>query len=334
MKTGNGFLFDIQAKSSNELLRKMHQVKVENAKSSKESSHVNIIGGNIQKLDHHKQPLAIRNVIQTQRKKQDQLKRSLDNIVSAQQMKPIESDKGFVHRGIKRQLEVEASKKIVESMKGFCENNNLKKLKSTVDHQVEGPTKSHSSKKFDEQDKEVKQENTLKRQGKSTFGNQVKGSTESYASKKFDEQNKEVRQDNTNKRQGKSTLGNQVQCSTESHASKKIDEQTKELRQDNTLMRQGKSTTGNKVQGSTVDRQACKNKKYIPKCPALALDDYIEMRKEQHGIEEAGDEDIEENEMEDDMENDINYESDEIEGADENEVEGNVLIVLIVGMLV
>lgn len=58
------------------------------------------------------------------------------------------------------------------------------------------------------------------------------------------------------------------------------------------------------------------------------------MRKEQCGIEEACDEDIEENEMEDDMENDINYESDEIEGADENEVEGNVLIVLIVGMLV
>lgn len=87
-------------------------------------------------------------------------------------------------------------------------------------------------------------------------------------------------------------------------------------------MRQGKSTTGNQVQGSTVDRQSCKNKKYIPKCPALALDEYIEMRKEQHGIEEAGDEDIEKNEMEDDMENDINYESDEIERADENEVEG------------
>lgn len=58
-------------------------------------------------------------------------------------------------------------------------------------------------------------------------------------------------------------------------------------------MRQGKSTTGNQVQGSTVDRQSCKNKKYIPKCPALELDEYIEMRKEQHGIEEAGDEDIE-----------------------------------------
>ncbi|RHN51736.1 hypothetical protein MtrunA17_Chr6g0472181 [Medicago truncatula] len=246
MKTGNGFLFDIQAKYSNELLRKMNQIKVENAKSSKESSHVNIIGGNIQKLDHHKQPLAIRNVIQTQHNKQDQLKRSLDNIVPAQQMKPIESDKGFVHRGIKRQLEVEASKKIVEPMKGFCENNNLKKLKSTVDYQLEGPTKSHSSKKFDEQYKEVRQENTLKRQGKSTFGNQLKGSTESYALKKFDEQNKEVRQDNTLKRQGKSTLGNQVQCSTESHASKKIDEQTKELRQNNTLMRQGKSTTETK----------------------------------------------------------------------------------------
>lgn len=109
MKTCNGFLFDIQAKSNNELLRKVHQVKVENAKSLKESSHVNLIGGNIQKVDHHKQPLAIRNVIQTQLKKKDQLKRSLSNIVSAQQMKPIESDKGFVHRGIKRQLEVEVS---------------------------------------------------------------------------------------------------------------------------------------------------------------------------------------------------------------------------------
>ena len=58
------------------------------------------------------------------------------------------------------------------------------------------------------------------------------------------------------------------------------------------------------------------------------------MRKEQRGIQEASDEDIEQNEMEDDMENDINYESEEIEGAGENEVEGNVLIVLIVGMLV
>lgn len=65
MKKGNGFLFDIQAKSSNELLRKMHKVKVENEKSSKESSHVNILSGNIQKLDHHKQPLGIRNMIQT-----------------------------------------------------------------------------------------------------------------------------------------------------------------------------------------------------------------------------------------------------------------------------
>ena len=35
MKAGNGFLFDIQAKSNNELLRKVHQVNVENAKSSK-----------------------------------------------------------------------------------------------------------------------------------------------------------------------------------------------------------------------------------------------------------------------------------------------------------
>jgi len=78
MKTSNGFMFDIQAKSSNELLRKVHQVKVENAKSSKESSHVNIIGGNIQKGNYQKQPLAIGNVIQTQLKKQDQLKRSLN----------------------------------------------------------------------------------------------------------------------------------------------------------------------------------------------------------------------------------------------------------------
>nr|XP_027186308.1 uncharacterized protein LOC113784359 [Cicer arietinum] len=68
---------------------------------------------------------------------------------------------------------------------------------------------------------------------------------------------------------------------------------------------------GNQVQGSMVHQQAYKKKKTIPKCPAMSLTKYLNKNKEQHGVEDSGDEDIEENEMEEG----INYESEESEGT-------------------
>jgi len=59
---------NFEAKAKNELLQKMHKDKVQNAKSSKETSHLNTIYGNTQKVDHQMQPLTIGNVIQTPQK--------------------------------------------------------------------------------------------------------------------------------------------------------------------------------------------------------------------------------------------------------------------------
>lgn len=59
---------NIKAKSNNELLWKMHKDRVQNAKSSKETSHLNTICGKTLKVDHQMQPLGIGNVIQTPQK--------------------------------------------------------------------------------------------------------------------------------------------------------------------------------------------------------------------------------------------------------------------------
>ncbi|WJX83636.1 hypothetical protein P8452_66284 [Trifolium repens] len=77
--------------------------------------------------------------------------------------KTVEPNKGFVKNN-NMQLEVEASIEIAAPSKLFVQNNNTKKkLKSMMDHQVKGSIESHVSKNIGEQNKEVRQNNNLKR---------------------------------------------------------------------------------------------------------------------------------------------------------------------------
>jgi hypothetical protein len=106
------------------------------------------------------------------------------------------------------------------------------------------------------------------------------------------------------------------------------------VRQNNNHKRPVKSTMENQVQGSTVDQQASKKRKTVPKCPAVPITEYLNKNKEQGGVDELDDEDIEESEMGEDIEKDMNYEGEEIEGTNVNTAEGNISIDLIGCLLV
>jgi hypothetical protein len=136
-------------------------------------------------------------------------------------------------------------------------------------------------------------------------------------------------QNNNIKNKSRSTEDYQVKGSTESQVSKNNVDQNQEVRKNNNLKRQVRSPMGNEVQGSTVDQQPSKKKKPVPKCPAMPINEYLNKNKEQDGVDDEDDEDIEGNEVEEDMEMDINYEGEEIEGTGDEKAKGNIFIVLI-----
>jgi hypothetical protein len=136
-------------------------------------------------------------------------------------------------------------------------------------------------------------------------------------------------QNNNIKNKSRSTEDYQVKGSTESQVSKNNVDQNQEVRKNNNLKRQVRSPMGNEVQGSTVDQQPSKKKKPVPKCPAMPINEYLNKNKEQDGVDDEDDEDIEGNEVEEYMEMDINYEGEEIEGTGDEKAKGNIFIVLI-----
>ncbi|WJX83153.1 hypothetical protein P8452_65831 [Trifolium repens] len=129
-------------------------------------------------------------------------------------------------------------------------------------------------------------------------------------------------QNNNIKNKSRSTEDYQVKGSTESQVSKNNVDQNQEVRKNNNLKRQVRSPMGNEVQGSTVDQQPSKKKKPVPKCPAMPINEYLNKNKEQDGVDDEDDEDIEGNEVEEDMEMDINYEGEEIEGTGDEKAKG------------
>lgn len=79
-------------------------------------------------------------------------------------IKLLSQEKGYIQNNIKRQSEVEASKKTVKSRKELVLNNNTKmKLKSTVDHQDKGSIQSQVLKNIGEQNKKGKASNIYHR---------------------------------------------------------------------------------------------------------------------------------------------------------------------------
>ncbi|XP_045807736.1 uncharacterized protein LOC123902122 [Trifolium pratense] len=214
-------------------------------------------------------------------------KGSLNNIIASQQMKKGEANKGVQNTNFRRQPEVEASKKIIEKQLDV-----------------------EACKKNVEQNKGFVKNNNIKRQ------------LEVAASKEIAAPSKVFVQNNNTKKNLKSTVDHQVKGLIESQVSKNKGEQNKEVRQNNNLKRQVRSTMENQVQGSTVDQQPSKKKKTIPNCPAMPIAEYLNKNKEQDGVDESDDEDIEESEMEEYMETDMNYGGEEFEGADVNTTKG------------
>ena len=72
-------------------------------------------------------------------------------------------------------------------------------------------------------------------------------------------------------------------------------------------------------------QEAFEKKKSIPKCISMPLTECLDKNKEQNGVEEFDDYDIEENEMEEYMDNGSNHDSEEVEGTCANKAEGNSL---------
>ncbi|KAI5397856.1 hypothetical protein KIW84_063611 [Lathyrus oleraceus] len=80
-------------------------------------------------------------------------------------------------------------------------------------------------------------------------------------------------------------------------------------------------------------QEAFEKKKSIPKCISMPLTKCLDKNKEQNGVEEFDDYDIEENEMEEYMDNGRNHDSEEVEGTCANKAEGNNLGALSSGLI-
>ncbi|WJX67773.1 hypothetical protein P8452_52212 [Trifolium repens] len=284
MKNGNGSRFDILAKANTDLLHRLHRVKLENEKSRRNNptNPGNTNVGNFQRLDR--------------------------------QRKKVEENKGVQNTDIRK---VKASKKNVQAST-VKQNNNLKRPeRSTMESQVQGST-------IDQQaSKKIKSVQKCPAIPITEYLNKNKEQDRVDELDDEDIEESEMGEDidinmNYEGEEIEENKGVQNTDIRKVKASKK----GSMVRQNNNHKRPVKSTMENQVQGSTVDQQASKKRKTVPKCPAVPITEYLNKNKEQGGVDELDDEDIEESEMGEDIETDMNYEGEEIEGTNVNTAEG------------
>ncbi|XP_058722188.1 uncharacterized protein LOC131593824 [Vicia villosa] len=211
----------------------------------------------------------------------------------------------------RKQSKVEVSKKMVELSKVSVQKNNKNRLEVDASKKTSESSKSEvevSNKVAKLSKVHILNNNKRQLEVEATKENNNKRQLEVEATK----MRKEHVLNNNTKKKLKSAMDHQVKGSIESRVSKNTNEQTKEIQQ-------GLNNTMNK------SHQAFEKKKSIPKCPAMPLNEYLDKNKEQNGVEEFDDEDIEENEMEENMENGCNHDGEEVEGTNVNKAEGNTL---------